>query len=110
MYWKNRTPKGDKLSDFFSNLDVLPTIAEWTRSPLPPGIDGEPVGFLLSKTKLSNNHKPVYYLNSSVPEVVRDNNWKLRRTTVDGKELIELYNLSWDPSERTNLSEKYPEK
>jgi hypothetical protein len=44
-------------------------------------------------------------------EVVRDGNWKLRRTkTKDGGILIELFNLSWDPAERVNLADKNPEQ
>jgi arylsulfatase A len=110
MYWKYLTLKGEKITQFFSCLDLLPTFAEWTQSKLPLNLDGEAIGSLLTKKSFILNHRPVYYLNSSTAEVVRDGQWKLRRTMSDGKELIELYNLSWDPSERANLADKFPEK
>jgi arylsulfatase A len=112
IYWKNHTLQGASITDFFTCLDVLPTLAEWTGSKLPQGreLDGELVGSLFTQKEHKIDHKPAYYINFGVPEVVRDSEWKLRRTKKEGTENIELFNLSWDPAERVNLADKYPEK
>lgn len=111
VYWKNKTVPGVTTS-LITCLDVLPTIAEWTNSTLPRGkvLDGESVGLLLTKKGYKKVHRPVYYVNFGVAEVAREQEWKLRRTSVDGKENIELFNLAWDPAERENLAEEYPDR
>jgi arylsulfatase A-like enzyme len=110
VYWKNKISPGIT-TNLITCLDVLPTLAEWTNSPLPPKqiLDGESVALMLTEKRYKRDHRPVYYVNAGVPEVVRDLEWKLRKTLVDGKENIELFNLSWDPAERVNLSDEYPD-
>jgi len=110
-YWKNKILSNEVLTAPFSNLDMLPTIAKWTGTKLPVGkqLDGESVDELLTRRNAPRVHKPIYYQLNGTPEVVKDQEWKLRRTTVEGKPSIELFNLSWDPAERINLSTKYPD-
>ncbi|WP_443944588.1 sulfatase-like hydrolase/transferase [Pedobacter sp. AW1-32] len=103
VYWKNHTLKNDQFLKPFSNLDILPTLSDWTKSPLPDRVlDGESVSELLTNSKYTGKHKPIYYHNY-VLEGVKDGDWKLRVTKTDEKEQVELFNLSWDPSERVNL-------
>jgi arylsulfatase A len=106
-YWKNHTLSNTVLRAPFSNLDILPTIAEWTGTKLPAGrrLDGESVTRLLTQKDAPRDHKPIYLLLNGVHEAVKDQEWKLRRT----KEGTELFNLSWDPAERVNLVTKYPD-
>ena len=112
VYWKNKTVPGVTTTSLITCLDVLPTLAEWTNATLPRGqvLDGESVGLLLTKKGHKKVHRPVYYVNFGVAEVAREQEWKLRRTSVDGKQIIELFNLSWDPAERVNLADEYPDK
>ena len=93
-------------------LDILPTIAELTKTQLPSGIvlDGESVASVLTAKGYKNHHKLVYYVNNGVPEVAREEEWKLRRISNNGNTSIELFNLSWDPGERVNLAAKYSER
>ena len=103
IYWKGHTLSNTVLTKPFANIDVLPTIAEWTKTTLPDRvIDGESVVGLLSDKNYSKVHKPIYYHNYTL-EGVRNGDWKLRITKKDNKEVTELFNLSWDPSERVNL-------
>ncbi|MHA4846378.1 sulfatase-like hydrolase/transferase [Flavitalea antarctica] len=106
-YWKNRTLANEVITAPFSNLDILPTLAEWTGAKLPAGreLDGESVSKLLTRKNAPRNHKPIYYQLAGTHEVVKDQEWKLRRTKLG----TELFNLSWDPAERVNLAAKYPE-
>ncbi|MBT2560416.1 sulfatase-like hydrolase/transferase [Pedobacter sp. ISL-68] len=103
VYWKGHTLNNIQLTKPISNLDVLPTLAEWTKSKLPQKVyDGESVSALLTTKNYNKPHRPIYYHNY-VLEGVKDGDWKLRITKKDNKELAELYNLSWDPAERVNL-------
>ena len=57
-------------------------------------------------------------LNSGRAEAVRDGNWKYREvpaginaiSTRPETATRELFNLSYDPSERTNIISEFPEK
>lgn len=109
IYWKDHTLVNAHFTQAFSNLDVLPTLAEWTGTPLPQRtLDGQSVAGLLTDQAYRGTHRPIYYHNY-VLEAVRDGDWKLRVTKQGRQEAYELYNLSWDPSERVNLfgDEKY---
>ncbi len=103
VYWKGRTLANEVITQPFANIDVLPTLAEWAKAPLPDRtLDGESVVGLLTQKNHSKKHKPIYY-HSYVLEGVRDGDWKLRVTKKDNQEVFELFNLSWDPAERVNL-------
>ncbi|MDP4213722.1 MAG: sulfatase-like hydrolase/transferase [Bacteroidota bacterium] len=122
VYWKNHTPVGVSLTSMVSNLDVLPTLAEWTDAPLPNGrtLDGQSIAGLLSgKGPGHPKHREIYYVNNGICEAVRQGDWKYREakesnanTGILGKPQetkTELFNLSYDPSERTNVIDDYPE-
>jgi len=102
-YYKGHTMVNGVVRTPLSNLDVLPTIAEWTGAKLPSyTLDGESVTGLLGQKNHNKPHRPIYYVNR-VLEAVKDGEWKLRITELEGKKLFEMYNLTWDPSERVNL-------
>lgn len=110
IYWKGHTLKNKTITSAFSCVDILPTLAEWTGAQLPPGrkLDGQSVAPLLTDPNYKGKHQIIFYVNR-LGEVVRDGDWKLRRTkTPNGDALTELFNLSWDPAERVNLADKYP--
>lgn len=122
VYWKGHTKPGSTITDMISNLDVLPTIAAWTHTPLPEGrtLDGQSVSdVLLGKAGRRPGHKEIYYVNNGVCEAVRKDGWKYRRIEaapangISGKARKakeELFNLSYDPGERTNVLTEFPEK
>jgi arylsulfatase A-like enzyme len=114
VYWKNHTPAGATITNMMSCLDVLPTLAEWCGAKLPAGkeLDGQSVAAVLSGKQPAADHRPIYYVNNGVPEVVRQGDWKLRRIKPAdaGKSTsIELFNLKNDPGERSNLAAQHPE-
>lgn len=102
VYYKNHTiPQVVRTP--ISNLDILPTIAEWTNTALPKRtLDGESVLKLLSQKDYKGIHKPIYYFNYML-EGVKDGDWKLRTTKQNDKMVNEMFNLGWDPTERYNL-------
>lgn len=103
VYWKGHTLTNEVLRKPISNLDVLPTLIEWTKSKSPSNtLDGQSISAFLTIKNYNQKHRPIYYHNT-VLEGVKDGDWKLRITKKDDKELRELFNLAWDPSERVNL-------
>jgi len=122
VYWRAHTPAGAMVTSMISGLDVLPTLADWTEAPLPAGrtMDGQSVSdVLLGKASRHPAHRPIYYYNNGVCEAVRQGDWKYREVTATSGGRItntgqspakELFNLAWDPSERTNVIAEYPEK
>lgn len=103
VYWKGKTLQNTVLTKPFANIDVLPTLAEWTNTKLPNRtIDGESVAGLLTQRNYNKPHQPIYYHHYRL-EGVRDGDWKLRITQKDDKDVFELFNLTWDPSERVNF-------
>ena len=105
VYFKGHTLTNEMLTAPISNLDILPTIAEWTKAKLPDVVlDGESATKWLSVKNYSHKHVPIYYHNY-VLEGVKDGNWKLRVTGNDENKLHEMFNLAQDPSERVNLFE-----
>lgn len=114
IYWKNHTLQDEPINSMMSCLDILPTLAEWTKAQLPTGrqLDGESIATVLTKKNFVGKHKPVYYVNDGTPEVVRQGEWKLRRTiaTNGSRQVkIELFNLNNDQSERANVAKQYPD-
>ncbi|WP_447642744.1 MULTISPECIES: sulfatase-like hydrolase/transferase [Chitinophagaceae] len=122
IYWKNHVSKGQTLTAPISNLDILPTIARWVGAAPPSSktLDGQDIGTLLEgqTNPRSYIHRPIYIVNHGKPEAVRFENWKYRRVDAginlsSGKPqtaVEELFNISYDPSERTNVINEYPEK
>jgi len=121
VYWKGHTPVGASLTSMTSNLDVLPTLAEWANAPLPKGrtLDGQSVSSLLLGKELKPKHQEIYYYNGGVCEAVRQGDWKYREIKGSNTNMgivkqvqeskTELFNLAYDPSERTNVIDEYPE-
>ena len=111
LYWKNHVTPGNTIRQLVTCLDILPTIAAWTEVQIPDSItlDGRSVANIFLGKSNSLPGKPYYYVRNGVPEAVRLGDWKLLRTTNtvtdSSTTLIELYNLSLDPSERSNVAD-----
>ncbi|WP_183558968.1 sulfatase-like hydrolase/transferase [Mucilaginibacter sp. SP1R1] len=122
VYWKNHTPVGASVTSMVSNLDVLPTLAQWTNAPLPKGrtLDGQSISdVLLGKAPAHPKHREIYIVNNGICEAVKLGDWKYLEISGNNQNSgilsapqgakTELFNLSYDPSERTNVIEEYPE-
>lgn len=122
MYWKNNIRPGTVLTNAISNLDMLPTFAAFTKSPLPKNraLDGQNISQLLTgKAKAEGyEHRPVFIVNRGEPEAVKYGDWKYRetgpwhhpRTNALIPAAKELFNLDADPTESVNLLGRYPQK
>ncbi|MDR1723095.1 MAG: sulfatase-like hydrolase/transferase [Tannerella sp.] len=110
VYWKGRLQNGI-LFNPISNLDVLPTLAEWAGAAVPQNLalDGQSITTLLTGAadRKTYVHRPFYLMNNGKVEAVRDGQWKYREVATAKPE---LFNVSHDPSERVNLIERFPDK
>ncbi|MFT3702083.1 MAG: sulfatase-like hydrolase/transferase [Agriterribacter sp.] len=121
VYWKHHI-KPAVLTSPISNLDVLPTLAEWAGASLPKDrtLDGQNISDLLTGkvNRKAYVHRPIYIVNYGKAEAVREGAWKYREApgginAITGKPqetVKELFNINQDPSERVNVIDLYPEK
>lgn len=131
MYWKGQIEPGTSCNKLASNIDLFPTIAEISQSPLPSHkIDGVSLLPLIKGKKDANPRTSfVYYFNQNDLEAVTDGTFKLifphKHATYeeyvpgnDGqpgkltmKEIHKavLYDLRRDPGERYDVISQYPE-
>ncbi len=131
MKWPAVIPKGVICNKLASTIDILPTLAAITRSPLPEKIiDGVNIFPLLAGDEMANPRRIFYYYyGDNQLEAVREDNWKLifphKHRSYEGVmpgenglpgeynskvSELELYDLRRDPGERYNLLSFYPEK
>ncbi len=90
--------------------DVLPTFCEMTGATIPEGLDG--ISFLpeLKGEKQEKAHDFFYWeFHENPSQAVRRGNWKAVRKEVNtAQPTIELYDLSTDPGETTNVAAAHP--
>lgn len=113
-----RLPKGElggrKLTTPTPSIDLMPTILNYLRLPVPAGIDGTAVDLLTpnpehnARSIFSEATKPWEqvevgrkWVNDAKPRAVRDGQWKYIITPY--RRMEELYNLAADPGEKINL-------
>ena len=112
--WPGTIKPGTTNNHISAFWDVLPTIAEITKSEIPANIDG--ISFLptLLGQGDQKTHDYMYweFHAANGKQAVRQGAWKAVKLNVllSGKTKVELYNLEKDPSETTDLADQYPEK
>ncbi|MEN8125743.1 MAG: sulfatase [Bacteroidota bacterium] len=131
VYYPNKIKPGQTIDIPMMTIDILPTIAEITKSPLPKNvIDGKSVwNIWTGKSTVSPHEAYFFYYHKNELHGVRYNNWKMyfphRYRTLNGRpggkngfpvkydynnlSQIELYDLSKDISETTNIAVENPE-
>ncbi|MBV5313744.1 MAG: sulfatase [Prolixibacteraceae bacterium] len=131
MKWPGHIPEGTICNKLASTIDLLPTLAAITNSPLPEKkIDGVNILPLLLGDENANPRQSfLYYYRKNSLEAVRKGDWKLvfahpGRTYIGFKPGVDgfpggtnenfpyeegLYDLRRDPGERFDIKEYYPE-
>jgi arylsulfatase A-like enzyme len=127
MKWPGHIPEGTVCNKLASTIDILPTLANITHSPLPEKkIDGVNIlSLLLGDEKANPRESFLYYYRGNCLEAVRKGNWKLvfahpGRTYIGFKPGVDglpgatnedfkfeegLYDLRRDPGERYDVKE-----
>lgn len=122
--WPGKVPAGAKSNQILTTMDLLPTFAALAGTTLPASlrIDGvDASDFLLGKSARSPRDEYLYY-SGCLLAGIRQRQWKLvipRPAAPPGTgwwgRLIErieepqLFDLSADPGETTNLARRHPE-
>jgi len=131
MKWPGQIQEGTICNKLASTIDILPTLAAITNSPLPEKkIDGVNILPLMLGDESANPRETfLYYYRKNSLEAIRKGNWKLvfahpGRTYIGFKPGVDgfpgstnenfdfeegLYDLRRDPGERYNVKEYYPE-
>ncbi len=108
--WPGRLPAGRTYAEPVISLDVLPTAlaaAGATRDPKLPPLDGvDLVPFLTGKKSTSPHARLFWRMDGGEAFAVREGNWKWLRTYQNPPE---LYDLSADLGEKTNVAARHPE-
>lgn len=114
-----RVPAGTECGALASTLDILPTMAALTETPLPVGleIDGLDISRLLNGEAKSVRDDFLYYTMRGRLEGIRDGDWKLLVRNPDSKPAdkspakleVLLFNLADDLGETTNLAASRPD-
>jgi arylsulfatase A-like enzyme len=119
MWAPGRIPAGTECDGLASTMDLLPTIAAITNTPLPAdrGIDGLDISSLLTGGTESPRKEFLYYHKGGHIEGIREGDWKLLVKYPENKKGLDLtaepkvmlFNLMDDLGERNNLAVEKPE-
>lgn len=103
------TITGGTVSDQpWAHWDMLPTLSELTGAKAPSGLDGRSMATVLT-AGARVQHEPMYweFHERGFQQAVRMGDWKAVRLGKDAP--LELYNLSADPAETTDVSSVRPD-
>jgi arylsulfatase A-like enzyme len=120
IFWApGRIPADTTCDALASTIDILPTIAALTNTPLPQDrpIDGLDISPLLTSDAKSPRNEFLYYQPSGGLEGIRQGDWKLlvkppvkkREQNVNDDPQLLLFNLAKDIGEKNNLAKDHPE-
>ncbi len=119
MWAPGRIPADTECSALASTIDLLPTIAALTGTPLPAGraIDGVDISALLSGSADSPRDEFLYYTSHGHIEGIRQGEWKLlvkypqrdRAPDASASPTLMLFNLALDVGENNNRAAEKPE-
>jgi len=108
--WPGRIPSGSVVDQPIHIVDMYATLSGLAGAPRGPGkpLDGMDVWPTLSEGKPSPRTEVVYGVEP-FRAAVRQGSWKLVwQATLPSQ--IELFDLTEDPGEKTNLADKQPQK
>jgi len=113
--WPTRIPAGQTSDALVSTIDLFPTLARFTRTPLPDRpLDGQDLSAHLLTPSAPFVSQPYFCMNDGQPVGVISGPWKLLphggKRKPSPEYAPELYNLTDDPGEKNNLASAHPEK
>lgn len=84
--------------------DIYPTLMDLLKTPLPPSVEGKSL-LPVIKNPGRSHRSALFLAYTHIQRAVRtDDNWKLIRYNVKGKQSTQLFNLNDDPRELHNLA------
>ncbi len=119
MWAPGRIPAGTECNQLMGTIDVLPTIAAITQTPLPTDrkIDGKDFSNLVHGKGGPGRDEFVHYTSRGQLEGIRQGDWKLLVKVAQNKKNqpqekppeVMLFNLSTDLGETSNVASEHPE-
>ena len=112
MRWPSHIPKGLRVPEFVSHVDLMPTILEAVGIEAPTGLDGQSLWPSIHGT--DHQTRDALFLSEcawQATRAVRTHEFKLIRTWDSGvfvRDEVELYHLTEDPKETKNLAGELP--
>jgi arylsulfatase A-like enzyme len=96
-------PKGKTSGAFAYLFDLFPTICEWAGLPVPDSVDGMSLATALRDPgeRLRDSQ---FFAYRNFQRAVRTRDWKLIHYMVGGQQRTQLFQISRDPWERTDLA------
>jgi len=110
--WPGTIQPGTTTDHISAFWDVLPTLCELGRAPIPENTDGISFVPTLLKKKKQDHHAYLYWEFPSYngQQAVRIGRWKgIRKNIFDGNMKIELYHLDQDPNEQKDIAPENPD-
>ena len=96
--------KGDQKTEALCYLyDVFPTICDLLDLEIPSSVEGESL-FPILKNEKTEHRDHLFLAHAKEMRAVRDDNWKLINYFVKGKTTEQLFHVSKEESEMTNLA------
>lgn len=124
MQWKGKLEEGQSSDALLTTLDFFPTFSNFAQAKMPNDltVDGKDFSKVIFDGAESE-HQYYYYYSYTHLHGIRDKEWKLvlprqakpkfmkwAKRKIDGVEEVQLFNLTKDKEEKTNVAEQYPEK
>src|SRR5690606_29406091 len=109
--WPGKVAAGTTVTEPVSALDLLPTLARLCGGAIPDDriLDGADVGAVLGLGGAAPDpDRPFLYIDDGNVEAVRSGRWKLH-VRKKRHEICELYDLSVDVAETTDLAAEHPD-
>lgn len=103
-------PKGKRITERALLLDIMPTILEYTETPIPEGLFGH--SLLPVITENAGGRDTIFLSFTEKIRGLLQGNYKLIEYATDFGRYTQLFDLKTDPKEMDNLAEKpeYAEK
>jgi len=107
--WPDRVPAGRESAEPWMFMDFFPTVLELAGLPPRPGLDGVSVVPVLTGRVASLGERALYweYPQKRLHQAIRVGKWKGVRFGTD--QPLELYDLSTDVAESSNVAARHPE-
>lgn len=108
-----KVPAGRTSSQVWAFWDVLPTLCGLTNTAAPGNIDGLSFAPAIQGKPQAQQHDHLFWQFNEglLKQALLKDNWKLVRfKKKDEPEVLELYNISKDISEKHNLAAQYPDR
>ncbi|MGM0573778.1 MAG: sulfatase-like hydrolase/transferase, partial [Bacteroidota bacterium] len=107
--WPGQIEPGWTSDELIVGMDLLPTIMDITGIDIPKDrkIDGMSIkNHLLHQADLPDDRKVFFGYEPKLGTAMRDGDWKMQTKG----DVVELYDLSKDIKETTNVADKYPKR